>query len=394
MSSSGIGSPCTSPSRSPLKDIFDVCRPIKEQLEIMQANYGEDSIFNLTVPVLAALEELERYKLLYDEERHRASEDHATIDRLERELRQRHDEKKRLQEELVESEAANQEELANAYKAIHTLKDENKKLKQRIAVELANETLSDTTGSSLSEEEAQAMDNLRNRYAKEHERVREITDQLDAEKQRVNDLRENIERLLHQNKEILRKNKSLANQTKKVIQERSDIQKQFNSLEQQILKMTNDLKEARIHSNDLAAESLDSRFAGDDVPKFTEKELQEVFMSKVKLMERVTELELQLDRYKTTSPDNGERLEEFISRPPSTAPSTSPSEVSQKSDKTSHSQSSEECLVYGPINREPEEKLNPWKFEKKESGVRKFFSVLFKNVSASPRRTSTTPDLN
>jgi hypothetical protein len=103
-------------------------------------------------------------------------------------------------------------------------------------------------------------------------------------------------------------------------------------------------------------------------------------MSKVRLMERVTELEMQLERCKASSPSDSERLDEFLSRPSS-------SSASVKSEKTvNSSQSSEECLVYGPINREPEEKLNPWKFEKKESGIRKFFSSVFK--TNSPRRGS------
>ncbi|VDL79796.1 unnamed protein product [Nippostrongylus brasiliensis] len=31
----------------------------------------------------------------------------------------------------------------------------------------------------------------------------------------------------------------------------------------------------------------------------------------------------------------------------------------------------EEMLVYGPLPREPDEKLYPWKYERKDSGVRK-----------------------
>jgi hypothetical protein len=37
----------------------------------------------------------------------------------------------------------------------------------------------------------------------------------------------------------------------------------------------------------------------------------------------------------------------------------------------------EELLVYGPINREPEEKLFPWKYQRKDSGVRKLYVLIF-----------------
>lgn len=40
----------------------------------------------------------------------------------------------------------------------------------------------------------------------------------------------------------------------------------------------------------------------------------------------------------------------------------------------------EEYVVYGPINREPEEKLYPWKYERKESGVRKLYALLYKKL--------------
>ncbi|KAK6052441.1 hypothetical protein COOONC_10054 [Cooperia oncophora] len=52
---------------------------------------------------------------------------------------------------------------------------------------------------------------------------------------------------------------------------------------------------------------------------------------------------------------------------------------------------SDEMLVYGPLPREPDEKLYPWKYERKDSGVRKFFRF-FKEFGAnpSPRRGSST----
>lgn len=39
------------------------------------------------------------------------------------------------------------------------------------------------------------------------------------------------------------------------------------------------------------------------------------------------------------------------------------------------SSNSDECTVYGPINKEPEEKLRPWKYERKDSGVRKLLVI-------------------
>lgn len=114
MSSSSISSPSASPSRLLSKDIFDVCKPIKEQLEAMQMLYGEESIFNLTAPVswknlrkifiekfcqvLAALEELEKIKILYDEEHQKCSEFETSVEKLEKELKHKRDENMRLKQ--------------------------------------------------------------------------------------------------------------------------------------------------------------------------------------------------------------------------------------------------------------------------------------------------------
>uniref|UniRef100_A0AC35FLT0 RH1 domain-containing protein n=1 Tax=Panagrolaimus sp. PS1159 TaxID=55785 RepID=A0AC35FLT0_9BILA len=317
MSTSGISSPSASPSRILSKDIFDVCKPIKEQLEVMQVKYGEESIFNLTAPILAALEELERYKSLYEEEQERANEYQISAERLERQLKQKHDEKMKLQQDMTVLEATNQEELINAYDAIQNLKNENKRLKQRIdsAVEIANEAIPEQCASSPSEEEAQVMIDLRKRasspseeeaqvmidlrkrYAKEHEQVKELQEQISLDKQQITELKRNLEKLLSQNKELLRKNKSLVSQGKMIIQEKCDLSKKLDHLNGEYIRTRNALKETSITCKDLEAESYDSRFAGDDVPKFTERELQDVFMSKVRLMERVTELEMQLERF-------------------------------------------------------------------------------------------------
>lgn len=47
-------------------------------------------------------------------------------------------------------------------------------------------------------------------------------------------------------------------------------------------------------------------------------------------------------------------------------------EDGSKPEPPPQTKSAEEDLpVYGPLPREPEEKLFPWKYERKESGVRK-----------------------
>jgi len=48
----------------------------------------------------------------------------------------------------------------------------------------------------------------------------------------------------------------------------------------------------------------------------------------------------------------------------------------------------EELVVYGPINKEPEEKLYPWKYGRRDSGVRKFFKTLWTRNSDRDNESS------
>uniref|UniRef100_A0AC34QEC6 JNK/Rab-associated protein-1 N-terminal domain-containing protein n=1 Tax=Panagrolaimus sp. JU765 TaxID=591449 RepID=A0AC34QEC6_9BILA len=377
MSSWSISSPSGSPSRLLSKDIIDVCEPIKEQLKAMKNLYGEESIIYLTPPVVAALEELERFKILYDEEHQKCLEFEASVEKLEKNLKQKHDENQRLKEDIAVVEAANQDELASVSRIVDALKKENKKLKEKVATaESFNESFQIDSAPSASDEEAQAMLDLRKRYLKEHEQVRELNEQIAIEKDKIEELRGNIEKLYGQNKELLRKNKSLVAQGKILITERAELSRKYDQMSQEYIRTKNALESANLTCQDLEFGTLGSR-SESDIPKFTEKELQDVFMSKVKLIERITELEMQLERLKSSSPAESEKTEENFSRPSSTA-----SVISHKSTNN------EECLVYGPINKEPDEKLYPGRYEKRESGVRKFFSSLFKNVNNSPRRGS------
>ncbi|RCN51295.1 hypothetical protein ANCCAN_02661 [Ancylostoma caninum] len=66
-----------------------------------------------------------------------------------------------------------------------------------------------------------------------------------------------------------------------------------------------------------------------------------------------------------------------------------PNSSLHSSDEPPRTDEGEEMLVYGPLPREPDEKLYPWKYERKDSGVRRFFRF-FKELGAnpSPRRGS------
>ena len=110
--------------------------------------------------------------------------------------------------------------------------------------------------SSPSEEEEQVMIDLRKRYTKEHEQVKELQDQHESDKGQILELKRNLEKLLSQNKELLRKNKSLVSQGKLIIQEKCELAKRFDQLNGEYIRTRNALKETSITCKDLEAESV------------------------------------------------------------------------------------------------------------------------------------------
>uniref|UniRef100_A0A0K0DXG3 RH1 domain-containing protein n=1 Tax=Strongyloides stercoralis TaxID=6248 RepID=A0A0K0DXG3_STRER len=55
-------------------------------------------------------------------------------------------------------------------------------------------------------------------------------------------------------------------------------------------------------------------------------------------------------------------------------------------------QMSDEMLVYGPINKEPEDKLTPWDYERKQSGIKRFFKFFTTTYSGSGNLSTRLPD--
>uniref|UniRef100_A0A183EY20 RH2 domain-containing protein n=1 Tax=Gongylonema pulchrum TaxID=637853 RepID=A0A183EY20_9BILA len=146
--------------------------------------------------------------------------------------------------------------------------------------------------------------------------------------------------LIRQNEELLRKNASLQKQGRMLVEEKSEIIKRLQFTEEANIKLTKLFKDATRQCKDLQQYQM----------------LREVLQEKNLLKGKVMELEEELEQLR-----------------PSRRRDSGSSESSRDFDRSA---TSDECVVYGPINREPEEKLYPWKYERKESGVRKLYALL------------------
>ncbi|MCP9259533.1 RILP (Rab7-Interacting Lysosomal Protein) [Dirofilaria immitis] len=183
-------------------------------------------------------------------------------------------------------------------------------------------------------------------------------------------LHNSVEKLIRQNEELLRKNASLQKQGRMLVEEKSEIIKRLQLTEEANIKLTKLFRDATRQCKDLQQCQMDD---SDNAPRFTLSELREVLQEKNLLKGKVLELEEELEQLRPS------RRRESVT-----------------SDSSRESVQSGECVVYGPINREPEEKLYPWKYERKESGVRKFFRFFFNKESFSsdghsPLHVSSSP---
>ncbi|VDK84487.1 unnamed protein product, partial [Litomosoides sigmodontis] len=194
-------------------------------------------------------------------------------------------------------------------------------------------------------------------------------------------LHNSVEKLIRQNEELLRKNASLQKQGRMLVEEKSEIVKRLQLTEEANIKLTKLFKDATRQCKDLQQYQMDE---SDNAPKFTLSELREVLQEKNLLKGKVLELEEELEQLRPS------RRRESIT-----------SDSSREFDRSAQT---EEYVVYGPINREPEEKLYPWKYERKQSGVRKLYALLYKKLQKnfrlffnkeggddSPMHTSSSP---
>uniref|UniRef100_A0A914D989 RILP-like protein n=1 Tax=Acrobeloides nanus TaxID=290746 RepID=A0A914D989_9BILA len=387
-------SPPSSPSRQiTVVDVYDLAASIGKDFELLIDQYGKESIHNLMPKVISALETLEAFANVNEKENAQIIDLQKTIECLEKEKQLRMQDKLRLEKDIVEVEESFKKEIDELWSMIRNLQGENKNLKNRLTT-AKNEEITSNETAPVNDGEYQMIVDLKNvSIRQKDQKIKELQHDVEQSSSEVENLQNSIEKLIRQNKELLRKNGSLQKQGRILIQERNDLTKRVQQTEEDNFELRRILNDTSRACKDLEAQKNQLR-DGDDVPRFTLAELREVLQEKNILKARVMELEEQLDFYRGKSTTSESQKDDELSRPSSSTSSTvDTSSNSTPASARSEEKSNEECVVYGPINREPEEKLYPWKYQRKESGVRRFFRnlVTFNSSGfASPRRDSTS----
>jgi len=219
----------------------------------------------------------------------------------------------------------------------------------------------------------QTLLDLRQICTKQNEQIKMLKRDINNYKFDIENLRNNVEILLKQNRILLQKNGSLQKQGKLLLLERRDLLQNLKLLEEKNLQLQK-LNSINLHR----ASTSKLREDEEKETQFTLKELRDVLDEKNCFKARIIELEERLDSLEAAPSETLHVLETVPSE------ASDVGEDSREELPTSTETPSTEYCVYGPIDREPEEKLRPWKHQRKDSGVRRFFRFFnLKDVSGA-----------
>lgn len=354
-----------SPSRHiTVVDVYDLAASIGKDFEKLIELHGNDCVRAIMPKVISALETLESLANNNERENEEIITLQKTVERLEHEKQTRHLQTAKFEEELDQVEETYKKDINELRLMVKTLMSENKTLSTTVSS--LPSTAESSTTTAMHEEEIRLMFELKEMSHKQKEEIKALQHDVEQYACEVENLQNSIEKLIRQNEELLRKNTSLQKQGRMIVEEKMEIIRRLERTEEANIQLR-----CLLSDTDRVCKDLQQANQADDEPRFTLAELREVLQEKNVLKGRVMELEEELENLRPGQKDR--EREDLLS------------------DEPFKSDDSAEMLVYGPLPREPDEKLYPWKYERKDSGVRKFFRF-FKEFGAnsSTRRDSPT----
>uniref|UniRef100_A0A1I7ZA99 RILP-like protein homolog n=1 Tax=Steinernema glaseri TaxID=37863 RepID=A0A1I7ZA99_9BILA len=390
MSRDRLCSPSASPSKHiTVVDVYDLAASIGKDFEMLIDQFGKEAIIPIMPKVISALETLESLANFNEKENEEIIDLQKTIDRLENDKQIKMQDRMRFDLELEQVEENYKKEINDLWAMVKKLQGENKHLSSALAEHRNKESEADAdsaNGQGIREAEIQIIEDLRDENQRRKDELKTLQHDAEESKVEVESLHNNIEKLIRQNQELLRKNSSLQKHGRLLVQEKTEFHRRLQSVEEQNIQLRNLLNDTSRACKDLQTQKLQEDDP-ENAPRFTLAELREVLQEKNMLKGRVLELEEQLEQLRPASTESDRKSD--IESQIRTSQSTPQLSMPPSSSAPSEDSVSEECVVYGPINREPEEKLKPWKYERKDSGVRRFFRFFYKGTY-SPRRESSS----
>lgn len=358
-------------------DVYDDAAVIGSELEKIITNYGSDVLRDLMPKVIHVLELLEVLTIKNEKENEEKNELKMRIHSLEYEKVQRNNEREKFEKELEEIEEKWQNESFKLIDMINKLKEDNKRLNDSLD---QNTSLLDLKEHIvIKQEELDFIKQIKEENIKLKEMNRYKDRELDQRLSETEALKSQIETLTNTLLNFRRKNIVAQNQIDKMIKSKAELECTVTEREQQLDKIRaklyiksktsedqtneeNEYSRINVTTNEKIApidkgRSIEKSLKNEvtemiminakdpDRPRFTLKELQKVLMEKNQLTVKLDQTQDELEQLRKGELANSGFAE-----------------------------------VQGPINREPEEKLDSAANKAPPSGIRRFFSFfLFNN---------------
>lgn len=403
-------------------DVYDQAAGIAHEFDKLIQNYGNDSVTELMPRVIKSLEQLENLASRYEKDLEEINQLRYKVEKLEAEKVDKAQERAKFDQELENIEENWQLEVKELLGVVNRLQEENKKLKENARTE-KHAAVAEITAQrqETEEEEIKVLNKLKETVDKQREDIRSFKRELSQKAVDCEALQAQLERIAKVNADLRRKANTHKKQSRALLEEKVDLESQLHCKDVEVEHIKKLIKEqeqyeeqreavkAAIEASrsieddqeevaepiDQDGEPMQQQLAkaaetaegqedvvgsnpsspGFDLqgkliidlkdpnrPRFTLQELRQVLMERNELKTRLIEVEDELAHYKPREP---------------------PTSDAKDGDDEKSSYTGEELLVYGPINKEPDEKSGA----KKESGIRKFFGFLFSDGSPQPNRS-------
>lgn len=404
-------------------DVYDQAAGIAHEFDRMINSYGNEAVTELMPKVIRALEQLENLASRFERDNEEIAHLRSTVQKLESEKADKAQERAKFEQELEAIEENWQSEVKDLLSVVNKLQDENKRLRESLQDEKhAVEEKVSARYRESEEQEIKVLTKLKDTVDKQREELRSIKREVAQKAVDCEALQAQLEQIAKVNGDLRRKNNTHKKQARVLQDEHAELEVALKEKEQEVEKVKTMISEQEkfeeqraavraaiaeqrsqeqpeeddtgdlagltavpslatetgvgagvVSDDDLTSESISSpaspglQLEGKMIidlkdpnrPRFTLQELRQVLMERNELKTRLIEVEDELNHYRPR--ESGEEEEE--------------GEIEDKS-----SYVGEELPVYGPINKEPEEKV----FGPKESGIRKFFSFLFGDGPSPP----------
>ncbi|RNA18070.1 RILP -like protein [Brachionus plicatilis] len=346
-----------------LSDVYDDAAIIGSELEKIINNFGSEILKDLMPKVISVLELLESMTINKEKENDQINELKMRINSLEMEKTARNNEREKFEKELEEIDEKWKQETYKLITMINKLKDENKRLNEYLD---QNKSI-ESKQSELLVIKQEELDYIR-QIKEENYRLKETIRLKDREIEQKNSDHEGllgqIERLNSTLLSLRRKQILAQNQIEKMVKSKAEIECTLTEKEHQL-----NLIRERLKTKNLT-EIIDKKEPPDTIDK-------EAMSSQEKLSKDITNL-LIFDANDPNRPRFTLRELQKVLR--------EKNELTIKLDQTQDELEQLKCQdnlggeVQGPINREPEEKLDPTA-KQSQSGIRRFFSFFLNSLN-------------